>query len=142
MTWSLKIGIVLACLLFIYIQARYQSKRFKQQKTIEHWGKSLIYGLFVALLTVCMMFGHWHEWRTYDAWKDIPIIGVVTRLAWFDPILSMERRFSFFYNGGALDKRLKGKSFLDWIENHFSNWVVKVFKVCYIIIFLTVLIVL
>lgn len=142
MSWSLKIGIILACLLFIYIQCNYQAKQFKQQKTISHWGKSAIYGLFIALLTACLMWGHWHEWRTYPAWTDIPIIGMVTRLAWFDPILSLKRSLPFFYNGGAVDKMLKGHSFLDWIENHFSSWVVKVFKVCYIILFVIILVVL
>lgn len=141
MTFAIKIGITLACLLFIYIQTRYQAKRFKQQKTIEHWGKATLYGLFVALLTAVMMWGHWHEWRTYDVWKDIPIIGLVTRLAWFDLILSILRHKPLFYNGD-IHAALKGESLQDWIENNFSPDIVRMLKIIYIILFITLLIVL
>ena len=141
MTIAIKIGVVLACLLFICIQARYQAKRFKQQKTIEHWGKAAIFGLFVALLTVCCMFGHWHEWKTYTAWFDIPLLGTVTRIAFFDPILNPLRSppQSLFYNGPK-NIHQEGQSLQDWIENKLSTGWVKALKIFYIAAFVAALI--
>lgn len=132
MTLSLNLTVGAACVVFIYIQAAYQAKRFAKNKPINHWSKATIYGLFVALLTAVLMWGHWHEWREVDRWKDVPIIGVITRVAWFDPILNFERLppRPFWYND---DKN--AESLFDWLENRLTHTWVKVLKVCYIVLF-------
>lgn len=139
MTWGLKIGVALACLLFIYIQARYQARTFAKQGHISHLGKGLIYFLFVVLLTTIVMIGRWDEWRTYSAWKGIPILGVLTRMAFFDALLNYQRipRKSFFYNGAGTTG-----SVLDFLENQLSSTWIKGLKILYLLLFITVLIVL
>lgn len=133
MTWGLKIGVVCACLLFIYIQARYQSKMFKEQKHISHFSKALFYSLIVALLTVVMMWGKWHDWKDENRMWEIPLLGSLCRLAWFDPVMSFFRRVPFFYNGATNVSALYNKgSWVDRLENKLSTDTVVALKIFYI----------
>lgn len=138
MTFALKAGVALACLLFIYWQASYQSNLFRKQQTINHFSKGILYFLFVLLVDAVMMWGRWNDWQHEQRLWGIPLIGLVTRVAFFDPILNRLRKLSWWYNGATKSYG----SLIDRWENSLSASWVKVAKIAYIILFITVLIVL
>lgn len=69
-------------------------------------------------------------------WKAV-IIAVVERLAFFDIILSAVRGKPLLYNGKGTTGSLQ-----DRLENNFSLWFIKLLKVLYVALFVTVLILL
>ncbi len=138
MTWTLKISIALACFLFIYLQASQQAKVFRRQKTISHFAKGMWYFLFVMLLTSIMMWGRWHNWKHEDRLWGIPLIGLCTRIAWFDLLLCYKMAWKWYYNGTNLGHS-KG-SLIDRWENELSIGAVKAIKLFYIAAFILTLI--
>lgn len=123
MTITLNICIAAYSLLIIYIQASYQAKRFAKNKGISHLGKGFLYSLFIALLTAVMMWGRWDNiWHEHRLW-GIPVIGLVTRVAFFDLWLNFLRRKIWWYNStqdtkskGSLTDRLENKLGLKWVK--------------------------
>lgn len=125
MTWFDKGFLAVYFLAIIIIQCIWQSRLIKAHKPIKHGWHGVYYAL--AILPMIYFFSAF--------WWQVVVIAVLARLAFFDPILNLCRGLPLFYNS---DK--KAGSIIDRIENHFSLWFVKVLKVCYIILFVVVLI--
>lgn len=112
-------------LIIIIVQCYWQKALFKANKPISHtW-----HGIYYALTILPMLY-----FFMPFAWQ-VAVIGVTERLALFDPLLNLIRCKPLLYNG-------KGStgSKLDQLENKFSTTWVKVLKVVYVLIFVTVLI--
>lgn len=127
--------IVCSFLLIILIwQAIHQAHLFKEQKTISHFWKGVWYGLSVALVTslYILLNGWWYALK-------VPIIGIVERMAIFDILLNMARKYKWWYNG-AIRPTYDTGSLIDRLENHLSNSWIKVLKIVYILLFILALI--
>ena len=126
---------ILTCLFLLAIitwQALHQSKLFKENKTINHFFKGLLYAGSVLLGSAPFVaaFGLWYLLK-------IGILGVLCRLAFFDLILNMARKEVWWYNGSmtATDIKVKGSCW-DKIENRLPIPVLKALKIDYIIFFI------
>lgn len=115
-------------------QAFHQAHMFKQQKTISHFWKGVWYSLAVVLLAVpyVCFYGWWYILK-------IPLIGGLERLAVFDLILNIARKYKWWYNG-AIGASIENGSLIDRIENHLSNGTIKVLKVVYLLLFISYII--
>lgn len=139
MSLVLKIGVVCACLLFVWYSAKYQAKLFKEQKRINHAGKTVLFLLFCAALTVPFAGNH-NYWQL--VWK-IPLLCISERLAFFDIILNKIRNKPFSWNGATFQQpSVYRGSYLDQLENQLPASIVIALRFCYIILFIIVLIVL
>jgi hypothetical protein len=127
-----------------YFQARYQARRFKQNKSISHIGKMLLFCLY-ALVPLVYIYVETACWKTVIQGA---LQVVITRVACYDPILNYYRipRRPFWYNGnlnvqGSLWDAIKNRqSVLDWLENHLSLFWIKVLKVSYCMVLIFILI--
>lgn len=127
--------LICAFLLAILVwQALHQAHVFKQQKTISHFWKGVWYGLATALITApyAASYGWWYLLK-------VPLIGGLERMALFDIVLNIARKYKWWYNG-AIGPTSDTGSLIDRLENHLSNTWIKVIKICYILLFLTSLI--
>lgn len=132
MNWADKILICLFLLAIIIWQAFYQAKLFKENRTINHFLKGLLYAGSVLLVTTpfAAAFGLWYLLK-------IPILGVLERAALFDLMLNKFRGELWWYNGSmtVTDVRVKG-SWWDKIENKLPLPLMKALKISYIIFFI------
>jgi hypothetical protein len=113
-------------LAIIFVQAKWQAVLFKRNLPISHKWHALYYCL--TILPMVYFFSAF--------WWQVVLIGILCRLAFFDGILNAIRGKPVFgYNG-----RGTTSSWLDRLENALSETWVKVLKVLYVAIFITVLI--
>lgn len=113
-------------LVIIFIQVKWQAALFKRDITISHFK----HGLYYALTVVPAL------WMFWSAWWQVPLIALLERIAFFDPVQNVVRGNSILgYNG----KGTTG-SWLDQLENSLSSTWVKVLKVVYVIIFIVAII--
>lgn len=112
-------------LCIIIIQCVWQAKLFKRNKSISHKRHAAYYCL--TILPMVYFFSAF--------WWQVVVIGVLERLAFFDPILNLIRGKPLFYNG----KGTTGSGQDLW-ENELATWAVKTLKIAYVAIFIAVLI--
>jgi hypothetical protein len=112
-------------LAIIFVQAKWQAVLFKRNLPISHAKHAVYY-----CLTILPMLYFFREW-----WWQVVAIGILCRLAFFDPLLNLIRSKPLLYNGNGTTG-----SWLDRQENELSGWAIKVLKVLYVLIFITVLI--
>lgn len=124
MIWPDKAFLAAYFLVFIILQCWWQSVLFKRNMKISHFWHAVYY-----LLTALAMI------RFFDPWWKVLVIAAVERLALFDFTLSLFRGKSLFYNAGK-----NAGSLIDRWENHLSETWVKVLKMVYVAIFISVLI--
>lgn len=119
MTWWDKVFAVASFLAIILIQCKWQAKLFAAQRSINHTVHAIIY--CAGMVPVLIFF--------WPCWWQVIAIGVLERLALFDPILNRIRGKPYYYNGTP-------GSWMDRIENKLSAWWVFILKHLYIIIFI------
>lgn len=129
---------ILVCsfLLSILIwQALHQAHLFKQQKTISHFWKGIWYGCAVAIVTFpyIVMFDWWYVLK-------VPIIAIIERMAFFDPILNIADDEPLFYNGPKVQLIKSKGSLIDRLENILTNKQLKALKISYVILFIAAVI--
>jgi len=129
---------IVVCLILISViiwQALHQAKVFKQQKTISHFWKGVWYALAVAAITTpyVIFFDWWYLLK-------IPVIGIVERMAFFDPILNKSNNQSLFYNGPDVQEFKSKGSWLDRLENKLPDGVVIALKCAYVVAFVIIII--
>jgi hypothetical protein len=122
--WQDKAFLSAYFLIIITAQCFWQRALFKRNMPISHFWHGVYYALTAAVM--CYFF--------MPVWWQVAVIGVVERLAFFDIILSAVRNKPLLYNGKGTTGSLQDK-----IENHLSSWAIKVLKVLYVLIFITVL---
>lgn len=129
MIWQDKAFLAVYFLIIITVQCYWQKALFKRNMPISHFW----HGVYYALTALPMMYFF------MPVWWQVAVIAVVTRLALFGPVLNLVRgkRPILFYNGKGTTGSWQNKQ-----ENKLSDWVVKVLKIFYIIVFVVVIIIL
>lgn len=118
-------------------QAAYQAAQFAHNKVRNHWEM----GLYYALFCTCVAIGYWGGFNLW-AGVEVGLFGIVTRAAFFDPIINIIRGKALWYNS-IPSNRFSG-SLLDWIENKFFaqgkiNWIVYL-KIGYLVLWVAYII--
>lgn len=113
-------------------QAFFQAHLFEKNKAINHF----IHGLYYASWCLLIAFAYYTQFNIWVGIK-VGIYGILTRTAFFDPILNIIRGKPLWYNSAPL---VHSGSFLDWIENILFakgkiNWI-KAIKISYVVIWL------
>lgn len=127
MTWFDKGFLAFYFLLIILIQCIWQAKLIKAHKPIKHgW-----HGLYYAITVLPMLYFF------SSFWWQVVVIAVLSRAAWFDPLLNLIRgKYPILtYNG----KGTSGSKIDQW-ENRFSTTWLAVLKVIYIVGFILTII--
>jgi len=106
-------------------QALFQANQFKRNKPISHFWHAVCYAL-AAVPAV---------WFFWPAWWQVVVIGIVTRLAFFDPLLNLVRGKPLLYNGAGTTG-----SKLDQFENRFSVTWIRFIKLAYVALFVIAII--
>lgn len=119
-----KLFLTLYFLAIIIVQSVWQHRLFKANKPISHFWHGMLYAIGIGIAV----------W-VFSMWWQVVVIGVVTRLAFFDGILNAVRGRPLLYNG----KGTTG-SLIDKIENKFSVFWINVFKIAFVAAFLLVII--
>jgi hypothetical protein len=127
MTWQDKAFLSLYFLIIITAQCFWQRALFKRNMPINHFW----HGVYYALTALPIMYFF------MPVWWQVAVIGVTERFALFDFMLNKIRGKSLWYNGEGTTNSLQ-----DQLENELSALWVKVLKVLYVLIFITVLILL
>jgi hypothetical protein len=127
--------IILLSLLYIGActgQAFYQAHLFKKDKHINH----IVHGIFYAMWCILIALAYYTQ---FDIWIALKVgcFGIITRAAFFDPILNIIRKKPLWYNSIPL---IHSGSILDWIENKFFakgkiKWIIAL-KISYILLWL------
>lgn len=116
---------------FMIVQASYQKEYFAANKPAGRWWHFWQAAFYGIALTVIVPFAiHFGLW----VGVKLLVIGIVERLALYDPILNV-LRFGWrkiWYNGKGTTGSLE-----DWVENKLpSKWIIPL-KIGYVIIFIT-----
>jgi hypothetical protein len=127
MIWQDKAFLSGYFLAIIIAQCYWQRALFRANKPISHFWHGVYYALTAAVM--CYFF--------MPVWWKVAAIAVMTRLAFFDILLSAIRGTPLFYNGKGTTGSLQ-----DRLENHLSSWAIKTLKVLYVALFVIVLILL
>jgi hypothetical protein len=127
MIWQDKAFLAFYFLVIIIAQCFWQAALFKRNMPISHFW----HGVYYCLTILPMMYFF------MPVWWAVVLIGVTERLALFDFILNKIRSKPLWYNGRETTNSLQ-----DQLENELSALWVKVLKVVYVLIFVTVLILL
>lgn len=129
--------ILVSALFFSVIvwQAFHQASLFKQQKTISHFWKGVWYGCAIILITFPYLLA-----TDYWCLLKIPIIGILERMAFFDPILNTADHQSLFYNGPKVQEIKSKGSWVDRLENKLTAGQLKILKIAYVVLFIVVII--
>lgn len=127
MTPQDKLFLAFYFLVVIVFQGLAQAARFRSNKKVNKRLHEVHY-----LLTATPMI-----WMYWPMWWQVLLIALMERLAVFDFFLNWVRGKPAFYNGKGTTDSLQDK-----IENKLSAMWVKVLKVGYVIIFVTVIIIL
>lgn len=132
--------IIFLCFLFTAFcagQAAYQAAQFAHNKIRNHWEMGFYYALFCTAVAVSY-------WISFNFWIGFMVgaFGIITRAAFFDPIINIIRGKPLWYNSVPLT-RFSG-SLLDWIENKYFqqgkiNWIVYL-KIGYLIMWIVFII--
>lgn len=128
MTTTLTLSYTAALALIILLQADYQANRFKQNKTINHIGKSAIYCVLSGAIGIAIMWGRWHEYEFY--WK-IPTLIITARAALFDLILNILRSKRWLYIGRGTSGSLQAK-----IEGELNDFAIGLLRITFYILFI------
>lgn len=122
-----KLLIIAYFLLIIFVQCKWQAALFKRNKPISHFWHGVIYAATIGPAV----------WVFWPKWWQVIVLGVVVRLAFFDPIMNLVRgkRPLLTYNG----KGTTGSKIDQW-ENRFSVVWLTVLKLVYIAGFVIALI--
>lgn len=119
---------------FMLVQALYQKEYFLANKPAGRWWHFWQVVFYGIAMTVAIPFAIYFGWW---AGVKLAIIGLLERLALYDPILNV-LRFGWrriWYNGKGTTGSLQ-----DWIENKLPpKWIIPL-KIGYIILFIIVVI--
>ncbi len=118
--------------IFMFVQATYQREYFAANKKAGrswHFWQAVLYGIAMTIvIPFAIYFGWW-------VGVKLAIIGILERLALFDPLLNWLRGKRLFYNGnGSTDSKQD-----EWENKLPKKWIIPL-KIGYIIIFITAVI--
>jgi hypothetical protein len=112
-------------LTIIIVQCVWQARLFKRNKPISHAWHAVYYLLSIAPAV----------WMFWPSWWQVVVIGILTRLAFFDPLLNLIRGKPLLYNGAGTTG-----SKLDQFENKFSVTWIRFIKLGYVALFVIAII--
>lgn len=125
MIWQDKAFLAGYFMAVILVQCLWQAALFKRNIKISHFKHGIYYTLTVIPAV----------WMFWPMWWQVPLIAFFERLAFFDIVLNLIRRKHIFYNGGY-----NPESYIDQFENVFTKFWIDVFKVCYVVAFVIVIV--
>lgn len=121
----------ITCFLFVTFDAFTDMVNIKEGEAINHKRGAIYY--LIASLILGAVFLAWSN----APLLDIIVFPVITRMAFFDPLLNVMLGKSFIYEG--VYKTKKDRSFTDWIEGKIGLSVIWL-RVIYLALFIGYLI--